>query len=287
MTSAATATRQWRGVDDDLALLVSAKGDQRVAVAIPARDEERTVGPIVAEIVELLLHRHPLVDQLIVADDGSTDSTADVARAAGARVITTARRGKGQALRRAVASTDAEVLVFLDADVANFGHHFVRALLEPLLCHEHLVMVKAAYRRPLRGRSDEGGRVTELLARPLLDRFWPELAHLSQPLAGECALRRQALDHITLADNYAIEIALLLDVNHRYGPDAIGQADLGERIHRNRPLKDLTVQARSVLAAVLERVEAPALHRQPAIPCSVEQSPPAMRLPETGGGKEA
>lgn len=262
MTSAATATRQRRGIDDTPALLARVKGDQRVAVAIPARDEERTVGPIVAEIVEMLVRRHPVVDQLIVVDDGSTDSTADVACAAGAAVISTSGRGKGQALRRAVESADAEVIVFLDADVANFGHHFVTALLEPILCQDHLVMVKAAYRRPLHGRSDEGGRVTEILAKPLLRQFWPELAHLRQPLAGECAIRRHVLDHITLADDYAIEIALLLDVNHRYGPDAIGQADLGERVHRNRPLKELTDQARSVLAAVLDRVEAEAPYRQ-------------------------
>lgn len=225
--TAATATPQRPGSDDSLAILARLKAPKRVAVAIPARDEERTVGAIVAEIVDLLVHRHPVVDQVVVVDDGSTDSTADVARSAGATVITTARRGKGQALRRAVESADAEVIVFLDADVANFGHHFVTARVEPTLRQDHLVMVKGAYRRPLHGRPDEGGRVTEILARPLLRQFWPALAHLSQPLAGECAIRRHVFDHISLADDYAIEIALLLDVNRRYGPEAIGQAHLG------------------------------------------------------------
>ncbi len=137
------------------------KVDQRVAIIIPARDEERTVGPIVAEIVEHLMERQRLADQLIVVSDGSIDATAEVARDAGAHVITTAAHGKGQALRRAIQSSDADVLVFLDADVENFTHRYVTALLEPLLSDERLVMVKASYRRSLHGRPDEGGRVTE------------------------------------------------------------------------------------------------------------------------------
>jgi glucosyl-3-phosphoglycerate synthase len=240
-------------VDADMVRLARLKRNQRVAVAIPARDEAGTIGTIVSEIVERLLEPHGLVDELVVVDDGSTDGTADAARAAGADVITTAREGKGQALRRAVEATDAELVVFLDADVANFTYRYVTMLLEPLLGDDSIVMVKPAYDRPLHERAHEGGRVTKLVARPLLEMFWPQLAHISQPLAGECAIRRRVLDHVVLEDGYAIEIGLLLDVCHRYGARSIVEVDLGERIHRNRPLHELAPQARTVMAAALKR----------------------------------
>ena len=116
------------------------------------------------------------------------------------------------------------------------------------------MLVKPRYRRALYGRPDEGGRVTRLVARPLLQLFWPELAHLDQPLAGECAIRRSALDGIDLADGYAVELRLLIDVYERFGPAAIAEVDLGERVHRNRPLAQLTPQARSIIAMAVARV---------------------------------
>jgi glucosyl-3-phosphoglycerate synthase len=244
----------------DVAELVASKHGQRVAVCIPARDEAATVGAIVATAERL--RRVALVDELVVVDDGSTDATAAHARAAGASVVASATGpGKGQALTRAVASTTADILVFLDADVTNFSPRFVTALVAPLLTDAGIQLVKAAYRRPLDGAPDEGGRVTELLARPLLRRFFPSLAAASQPLAGECAVRRQLLDDLTLADGYGIEIGLLIDVFRRDGLDGIVEADLGERVHRNRPLRQLRPHADEVLAAVLDRVHPVASNR--------------------------
>jgi glucosyl-3-phosphoglycerate synthase len=223
-----------------------------VAVCIPARNEAATIGAIVTSVARL--RDGGTVDDLVVVDDGSTDATAATARAAGARVVSTdTGPGKGQALRRAVAETTADVLVFLDADVVNFTPRYVTALTSALLADPALKLVKGAYGRPLHGQPGEGGRVTELLARPLLQRFFPELATVTQPLSGECALTRDLADRLRFDDGYGIEIGALIDTYLAYGRSAIGEVDLGlERVHRNRPLRELTVHARDVLAAVLE-----------------------------------
>ena len=147
----------------------------------------------------------------------------------------------------------ADILVFLDGDVANFSDRFVSALALPLLVEPDLQLVKAVYRRPLIGRSDEGGRVNELVARPLLERFYPDLAVVAQPLGGECAVHRSALHEAPLADGYGIEIGLLIDVYRRFRMHAIVEVDLGERVHRYRPLHQLRPHARAVLGAVLTR----------------------------------
>ena len=238
---------------DALAVAKAAAG-LRVSVCIPARDEAVTVAGVVAPVVGLLRDRRRLVDEVVVADDGSCDGTGDIAAALGARVIRrSATHGKGAAMAEAAAVAEGDVVVFLDADVTNFGAHFVTSLLGPLLLDDGVVMVKGAYRRPLAGAAGEGGRVTELLARPLLERFFPELASLSQPLAGEVAVRRSALDHLVLEAGYGVEIGMLVDVARRHGTAAVVEVDLGERIHRNRPLAELSAQAREVLAAVLQR----------------------------------
>lgn len=234
--------------------LLAAKGNQRVAVCIPARDEGSTIGTIAATVQGL--HALGVVDEVIVSDDGSTDETASRARAEGATVIPSrGGPGKGQALAAAVAHTDAELLVFLDADVTNFSARFVLDLLAPLVTVPAVQFAKARYRRPLDGIDGEGGRVTELLARPLLRRFFPHLATITQPLAGECAIRRSALEGLTLADGYGIEIGLLIDIYCRHGRAAIAEVDLGERTHRNRPLRELRPHVDDVLAAVAARID--------------------------------
>ena len=253
MTPTDTIDRQVHGVG----ALVCAKAGQRIAVCIPARDEAATVAGVVAPVAAL--RDRGLVDELIVVDDASIDATAIHAAAAGANVVAGDGRGKGAALRTAVAATTAELLVFLDADVTTPVDTHVPALVAALLNDASLQLVKPIYRRPLDGTPGEGGRVTELVARPLLRRLYPALAAVSQPLAGETALRRSVLDTIQLEDGYRIEIALLLDVYSRYGLAAIGQVDLGERAHRNRPLRDLRYCADDVLAAVLDRIDPLAL----------------------------
>jgi glucosyl-3-phosphoglycerate synthase len=236
--------------------LVAAKGGHTVAVFLPARNESATIASVVR--VARRLAAAGLVDELVVVDDGSVDATGPLAAAAGARVLVAPTGpGKGQALAAAVSATVADVVVFVDADVANFSERFVTALVAPLLYDPSVQLVKGAYRRALHGVAGEGGRVTELVARPLLERFFPELAGVGQPLAGETAVRRSALDGVALEDGYAIEIALLIDVYRRWGAGAVAEVDLGERVHRNRPLADLRHQAGAVLDAVLARAGAP------------------------------
>jgi glucosyl-3-phosphoglycerate synthase len=241
----------------DARSLRCAKAGRRVSVCLPARDEAATVGAIVAIVQSALADGVGLVDEVLVVDDGSTDATAAEAAGAGARVV---RRGhgdgppgKGQALRRAVAEADGDVLVFLDADVRNFDPRFVVGLLGPLLTEPGIALVKATYRRPLEGAAGSGGRVTELVARPLLARLFPDLAEVIQPLAGECAAPRDVLEAVPFADGYGVEVGLLIDVAARRGPGALAQVDLGERVHRNRPLDELAPQAAAVIDVVLDR----------------------------------
>ena len=228
----------------------------RVSVCIPARNEAATVAGVVAPVVAALDGPEPLVDEVLVVDDCSLDGTGPMAEAFGARVV---RRhsgpGKGSAMADAVAATTGEIVVFLDADVRNFTLQFVTRMVEPLLVDEELMLVKGTY---LRADNDGagGGRVTELLARPLLRRLVPELAFVRQPLAGEVAVRRDALQGLVLEPGYGVEIGMLIDVARRFGPAAIAQVDLGERVHRNRPLAELAGQADEVLAAVLARTGA-------------------------------
>lgn len=242
--------------DSAAAALAAAKAAAglSVSVCIPARDEAATIAGVVVPVVEDLCRRTGLVDEVVVADDGSTDGTGTVAAAVGARVVRRAGPpGKGAAMADAARVAGGDIVVFVDADVRNFGPHFVVGLLGPLLADEQVVLVKGAYRRPGDGGPAEGGRVTELLARPLLRRLFPELAFVRQPLAGEVAVRRDVLDGLVLEPGYGVEIGMLVDVSRRYGPASIAQVDLGERVHRNRPLAQLAGQADEVLAAVLAR----------------------------------
>lgn len=245
--------------------LLAAKGVQRVSVVIPARDEEDTVGGIVAAVREAWVGSVPLVDELVVIDSDSTDRTAEVARAAGAEVHAAAEirpdlgpgRGKGEALWKSLHVTTGDLLVFLDADLIEWGTHFVAGLLGPLLTDPSLALVKAVYDRPLldgHGHEVEsGGRVTELVARPLLALHWPELAGLVQPLAGEWAVRRSAFETYAVPCGYGVEVAALVDTVTSAGADAIAQVDLGRRAHRHHRHDTLGQMAVQVMAAVEAR----------------------------------
>jgi glucosyl-3-phosphoglycerate synthase len=235
--------------------VLAAKGDRTVSVCIPARDEEATVGDVVRAVAgHLSATGTGLVDQLLVVDDGSTDATGTVAAAAGAEVLVLGGSGgKGQAMRAAVEAAGGDVVVFLDADVANTTPDFVVALVGPLLLDPQVAFVKGFYERPIEGDRRGGGRVTELVAKPLIDLCFPELGAIRQPLAGETAANRWVLEKFPFADGYGVELGLLIDVGRALGIRAIAQVDLGTRVHRNRPLHELRPQAAEVMAAAFER----------------------------------
>jgi glucosyl-3-phosphoglycerate synthase len=250
----------------DPADLVTRKGAATVSVVLPALDEERTVGALVSCFRTELMEAVPLVDELVVIDPGSRDRTAEVAAQAGARVVAEADvlpelgriRGKGEAMWKSLAATSGDLVVWVDADVENPDPSFVYAMLGPLLTDPAVHYVKGFYERPLaerdRLRPTGGGRVTELVARPWLNLFWPELAGVVQPLAGEQAGRRATLEALPFASHYGVEIGLLLDVLDRHGLDAIAQVDLDRRVHRNQPVPQLGRMAFVIQQAILTRL---------------------------------
>jgi glucosyl-3-phosphoglycerate synthase len=245
--------------------LIAAKQGRTVSVVLPALNEQPTVGALVKALRPLV---GGLIDELVVMDSGSTDCTAEVSREAGARVVQRTDvlpevapwPGKGEVLWRSLAATSGDVLVFIDSDLIDFDAGFVPALLGPVLLRRQgmqVALVKGFYRRPLRIESAEvgtgGGRVTELLARPLLNALRPELAGVVQPLGGEYAATREFLESVPFAAGYGVEIGLLLDAHTRYGLDGLAQVNLGVRKHRNRSLLELGVMSRQILGAALPR----------------------------------
>ncbi|MGS2617411.1 glucosyl-3-phosphoglycerate synthase [Micromonospora sp. LZ34] len=273
-------------------LLLRAKGDTRVSVVLPAHNEEATVGAIVSTIREHLVHRVPLVDELIVVDSRSTDRTAQVARAAGAEVVSQDEMtrglprltGKGDALWAGLAAADGDVVAFIDADLREFRPHFVTGLIGPLLTDPSVEFVKGFYHRPLVGtagvEADGGGRVTELLARPVLNLFWPELAGFVQPLAGEYAGRREVLEQVPFVSGYGVETAMLIDLLELIGLDALAQVDLGERKHRHQDTAALGRMSAQILLTAWSRLQ----RRGWAVPGAM---PAALLTQFRRGGSEA
>lgn len=235
-----------------------------VSVCLPARDEARTIGPILEELTPL--RDRGVLDQIVVVDR-SSDETAEIARALGAEVHRQDELmpelgpvlGKGDAMWRALPVLTGDVVCFLDADSEQFGAHFACGVLGPVLCRPEIAFVKGFYRRPFRiGETtmpDGGGRVTELTARPLLNLFYPELAAVRQPLAGEIAARRELLERLPFATGYGVDIGLLIDAYSVLGLDAIAQVDLEVRQNAHQPLRDLGPMAYAVLQAVAVRLE--------------------------------
>ncbi|HWD64610.1 MAG TPA: glucosyl-3-phosphoglycerate synthase [Solirubrobacteraceae bacterium] len=235
-----------------------------ISVCLPARNEARTIGLILAQLTPLL--KRGLIDQLVVVDD-STDGTAELARSAGAEVYDQQLLmpdhgpvlGKGDAMWRSLPVLRGEIVCFLDADSEQFGPHFPLGLVGPLLVDRDLAFVKGFYRRPFRIGDvvlpDGGGRVTELCARPLLNLFYPELAGVRQPLAGEIAARRELLEQLPFVTGYGVDIALLIDAYATVGLEGIAQVDLDVRQNDHQPLRDLGGMAYAVLQAVCARLE--------------------------------
>ncbi|WP_106247016.1 glucosyl-3-phosphoglycerate synthase [Allonocardiopsis opalescens] len=253
--------------DWDPRALAEAKGGTRVSVVLPARDEERTVGRIVTTIREVCAERLGLVDEIVVVDSRSTDATARTAAAAGATVVHQDEvlpelgrgEGKGEALWKSLYATTGDIIVFIDADLRDFGPHFVTGLLGPLLTDPSVGYVKGFYDRPLLGSSGErtgsGGRVTELVARPLLGLHWPLLTGFVQPLGGEYAGRRSLLERVPFVSGYGVELGLLIDLLDAHGLDALAQVDLGVRTHSHQSVHALGAMAAQLQLTAWSRLE--------------------------------
>ena len=252
-----------------LSELVARKRDEglRISVGIPALNEAETIAPICGAIFRELMESNSLVDELVVLDGESVDETALRAHAAGARVADVAtilpeiahHPGKGESLWRSLAALKGDIVVWIDADIRNFGPHFVTRLVAPLLCDPSIDFVKGFYQRPIAFdgvlQPSGGGRVTELLARPLLHLLFPELAAIQQPLAGEYAGRADVLRKLPFFTGYSVEVGLLIDLLDVVGLDGMAQADLGVRVHRNRPLEQLGPMAFGIARTILQRAE--------------------------------
>ena len=244
------------------------KQDLKISLCIPTLNEEKTIGKEIVIFKSELMQRYPLLDEIAVIDSDSSDQTRDVASAFGAQVFLSKdilkkygeKRGKGENLWKAIYQCEGDILVYIDADIKNIHPRFVYGLIAPLIYRPEIHYVKAFYDRPLassRGsRPSGGGRVTEILIRPLFSLFFPELAALIQPLSGEYAVRRQVLDKIPFPIGYGVETSHLIDVYHRWGLQAIAQTDLDKRVHRNQHTRDLGKMAFGILQTFLKRLEA-------------------------------
>lgn len=275
--------------------VAEAKAAQRVSVCIPCRDEAATIGPLVSTIRTELMERVALVDELVVIDDRSTDDTAGVAAGAGATVVPIEEihhrhgdgHGKGNALWASLLASHGDLVVWIDGDITSFEPIWIARLVAPLLEDPTVALVKAFAHRPQ--KMGGGGRTTELVARPLMSLYFPELVALQQPLSGEYAGRREVLQQLPFVEGWGVEMGLLIDVAARYGADAIAQIDVGVREHIHRTLESLSVQAAEVMATMLARVpsgallddEHPVLRRADgsSVALNLAERPPVASLP--------
>ncbi|HLX34294.1 MAG TPA: glucosyl-3-phosphoglycerate synthase [Candidatus Limnocylindrales bacterium] len=277
----------------DLRRLVQLKEKQSLTISLvlPTLNEEETIGPIVRRAIRELVGRVPLLDEVVVIDSASTDRTREIAEAEGARVLQHhevlsrygSYRGKGEALWKSLFATSGDLVVWADTDVRQWHPRLVYGTLGPLLHEPRLQYVKGYYQRPIvEGgilREGGGGRVTELVARPLINLFYPELSGFIQPLAGEYAGRRTLLEQIPFFTGYAVEIGHLIDIAERAGIEGLGQVDLERRVHRNQELEGLSRMSFVILQAVMKRLEE---RRKARLFAELGST---MKLPRSGRGR--
>lgn len=297
--------RRYDGHSWDPTSLLALKEGTSISVVLPALNEESTVGGVVETLRRGVVERVPLVDEILVVDSGSTDRTPQVAVEAGARVVAAAdvepelghACGKGEAMWKSLFATVGDILVFIDADLLSVDVHYVTGLIGPLLTDPNVSLVKAYYDRPLVTEAgvspNGGGRVTELVARPLLNLYWPELAGVIQPLSGEYAARRTLLERLPFPRGYGVEIGILIDLLGVVGLNGMAQVDLGRREHSHQPDSELAMMSASILQTALRRLRlTPSaatltqFRRSSAVPeaftreVQVDERPPAVALPE-------
>lgn len=254
----------------DLRQLMEFKEQQgsTISLALPALDEEETVGKVITTIKKALMDDVPLLDEIVLVDSNSSDRTREIAAGLGVPVFIHqqllpelgARSGKGEALWKSLLVTKGDIIVWIDTDIVNVHPRFVYGILGPMLLNGNIQFVKGFYRRPLKVgnkvQAGGGGRVTELTARPLLNLFYPELSGVIQPLAGEYGGRRQALEKAIFFSGYGVETGLLIDLFEHYGLSSIAQVDLLERIHHNQELEALSKMSFAIIQTVLRKIEA-------------------------------
>ena len=253
----------------DLKQLIEDKEKQglTISLCLPTLNEEKTIGKEIILFKSELMDRYPLLDEIAVIDSGSTDKTREIAEAFGADVYLSAdilpqygeKKGKGENLWKAVYQLKGDIICYVDADIANIHPRFAYGLIAPLIYNEQMKYVKAFYDRPLafsQGiRPSGGGRVTEILVRPLFSLFFPELTGLIQPLSGEYAVRREVLESISFPIGYGVETSHIMDVYKRWGMNAFGQTDLDQRVHRNQATLSLGKMSFGILRAFLARAK--------------------------------
>jgi len=253
---------------NDLSHLVEVKTERglKISLCLPTLNEEKTIAKEIVIFKSELMSRYPLLDEIVVVDSGSTDKTRRVARSFGADVYKAAEilphldqhTGKGENLWKALYITSGDIIIYLDADIKNIHHRFVYGLLGPLLLNSNIKYTKAFYDRPIalgknNIRPTGGGRVTELVIRPLFSLFFPELTQILQPLSGEYAGYREIFEEIPFPIGYGIETSMILDIYQRWGLDVFGQVDLEKRIHRNQDTKALGKMAFAILKTFINR----------------------------------
>lgn len=243
------------------------KKDLTISLCLPTLNEEKTIGKEVIIFQSELVDRYPLLDEIAVIDSGSEDKTREISANFGADVYLAddilpnleKKKGKGENLWKAIYQLEGDIIVYVDADISNIHPRFVYGLVAPLIYREEVKYVKAFYDRPLAVsdsvRPSGGGRVTEILIRPLFSLYFPELTGIIQPLSGEYAVRREVLENINFPIGYGVETSHLIDVYTQYGLEAFAQTDLDQRIHENKPTRALGKMAFGILQTFIKRAK--------------------------------
>ncbi|HUW40252.1 MAG TPA: glucosyl-3-phosphoglycerate synthase [Rectinemataceae bacterium] len=239
----------------------------RISLAFPTLNEEATIAKEILVLKTELMDRFPLLDEIVVIDSGSKDRTREIAAQFGAKVHVSAEvldrygtfRGKGENLWKSLYVLGGDIIVWIDADIVNIDPKFLYGLVGPLLEHDQIGYVKAFYKRPIRSSTGltagGGGRVTEILVRPLFSLLYPELAQLVQPLSGEYAGRREILEQLSFSVGYGVEVGHLIDIYHKFGPGILAQVDMDLRIHRNQSIEALSRMSFGILSTFIDRLE--------------------------------